>query len=211
MANQDPLKHPTFDKDALEKQIESLTGTGKIETKISEANQTSSRSLWLGTILILLSLVACCWVGYYARCQEKNGVDQSCVEKCICKDNKAILECNCYCNKYDASVYGFIILIALGLIGGIILLRSYKTALAKVSSYQNELLIIRDIQLAWQISKALPEWVIKEPGNKKIEEKFDKDGKVTEKKDNQREVDYAYPQQRAHQQIIETLLGRKPQ
>jgi len=97
-------------------------------------------------------------------------------------------------------IYIFLSLSGLSLLGSIVLLRSYSASSKRLQVLEDEILFLAKIQLAYQTSKTLPEWIEKVPAAT--------DSVQWSQKTSTRGKEYSYPQTYSQQQIIEALIGK---
>jgi hypothetical protein len=154
-------------------------------------------SLWLGTITLLIAIGFTGWIAK-EMCYEQPQP----IYKCSTDKAGAMQPC---CaggyQSYDASIYAFLALAALGFGVSFLLIRSYASAAKQEVSFQRELITMKDIEVAYEISKALPDELVKQEMIK--EKKGDGDGD-----DRNIKSDKLFPKVKAQQQIIETLLSK---
>ena len=113
---------------------------------------------------------------------------------------------------YDTSVYGFLSVAALSFFISIILFKVYASTLKKDEGFQRELISMRDIEIAWELSKELPDEIEKQQGviERTIEKEHDAHGKVSKEtiKEIPKAKETSFPKQRAQQEIIEALISK---
>lgn len=198
-----PLKFSeSFKEDELDAKVIQLTNPTAIEEAIKSSKLESLKALSAGILLIILSLMTSCWLAYVI--QRDQDLTHFHSAKSINIDNKSTLPYPQSTTPNDYSLIGLIILVAFGFAGGIIALRSYRISLVNTRSLRNVLLLLHDVQLAWQISKSLPEWSEKEPQRTVREWE-----NGNPRKEEIKGMEWLYPQHRARQQIIEVLLSGK--
>jgi hypothetical protein len=98
-------------------------------------------------------------------------------------------------------VYAFLAVAAIGFAVSILLIRSYVSAAKHEASLQRELITMKDIEVAYEISKTLPNELLKQEMINEKKGDGTSDG-------NNIKSDKLFPKVKAQQQIIETVLSK---
>lgn len=213
----DPIKFPqSYKQDESENKIKSLIEDlerDKLPTLLANSKSDAAKSLRWGVIIIVLSLVALIALAFISK---REPTSNSSVSECACSNGKLTCATGC-CPLYDWSIYGFVLVALIGLGLGWILLKNYVTASKKISELNDRYFALSDLRVVWEMSKGLADWVEGEPETiteetKNQEPKAKQEGggntSTSETKKTIKGKEYAFPRQRAQQQIIETLLAR---
>jgi hypothetical protein len=166
-----------------------------IATFRKQTQASASLSLWLGITVFFIASGLTAWIAIETRYDAPKAI-----YKCSHgKNNTGQPYCSGYEN-YDASTYAFLAVAAIAFGISMLLIRSYVSAAKQEASFQRELITMKDIEVAFEISKTLPDELVKQ---EMIKEKRgdDDDGKNIKS-------DKLFPKVKAQQQIIETLLSK---
>jgi hypothetical protein len=197
-----------------EQKIKSLFEDNKLQSLIKESKSVAIISLRWGIFIIILALITLIALAFISKRDSATNANE-----CACCNGK--ITCfNVCCSSYDLSIYGFMFVAIMGLGIGVILIRHYVAASKKANDLNEQYLTISELQVAWEMSKGLADWIENEPETRIEEKKYSKESKDSKevKDESQTEPaittfttkgkEYSYPRQRAQQQVIETLLSR---
>ncbi len=196
-----------------EQKLKSLFEDNKLQSLIKESKSIAIISLRWGIFIIVLALITLIALTFISK---RDSATNATATECACCNGK--ITCfNVCCSTYDLSIYGFMFVAIIGLGIGVILIRHYVAASKKANDLNDQHLTISELQVAWEMSKGLADWIENEPETK-VEEKKNvelksKEGDAskanqTDEKVTTKGKGYSFPRQRAQQQIIETLLSR---
>ncbi len=204
-----PIKFPIdFNPTDNESKLTELFRNELLNEQIKESTSIASRSIRWATLIILISFGAIVAVSFVSKKSEMPPAQEY-----LCCNNKLAYIGGS--SMYDYSIYGFIALSIFGLGIGWMLVQNYVSSTKKIASLVDQYEVTRSLQVAWEMSKGLADWSENVPKSTVVDSKTtEPDVKSSERiivvdgKTVTKEVEYAYPRQRAQQQIIEAILSK---